>query len=110
MSTKRFVKPPKFKRFVLSRYTELNEIQGKVLSELNSYAGENNLKFSRAALGYLFDEIQGEKAVDIPAETVLDVLQALLSEMKKHKRKDIEISQAVLVRALLEYRCPRPWC
>ncbi|MGZ5009419.1 MAG: hypothetical protein ACXV74_00490 [Methylobacter sp.] len=110
MSTKRFVKQPKFERFVLNRYTELNEIQGKVLSELNSYAGENNLRLSRAALGYLFDEIQGDKAADIPAETVLDVLQALLSETEKHKRNDIDISQAVLVRALREYNCPRPWC
>lgn len=112
MSKARFERPSKFEQFVLGHYGELNEMQERVLSELKFYAEHNSVRFSKSALSYLFGGIGGDKAADIPISTAIGVLNTFLDEMEPHKRNSnqFEFSQAVLVRTLRGYECPRPWC
>ena len=107
---KRFIKPAKLEKYVLARNVPLNALQVRVLSQLTEYVSDRPLQLSRAALGYLFDEIQGDKATDIPPERAAEVLTELLSETEKYRGNDLEVSLAVVVRTLREYKCPRPWC
>ena len=108
--TKSFIKATKIEKYLLSEYSPLNALQERVLAQLAEYASTHTTQLSRAALGYLFDEIEGDKGADVPPARAAAVLGELLSETEKHRGNEREISRAVLVRALRVYKCPKPWC
>jgi hypothetical protein len=108
--TKRYVRPRKIQDHVRQKYQQLSDIQEEILSVIGNYAAKESTRFSRRALGYLFEEVNKPENSDISSKKALEVLDEFISQMGAHKRNTNQISYAVIVRTLREYDCPKPWC
>lgn len=106
----RFVRHKKIQEYIEMRFAPLNPVQKKVATSLTEYASTHSIRLSRRAVQYLFDEIEGDKIVDLTPEAAVVTLGVVLAEVEKRKRNDREISFAVLVRTFREWDCPHPWC
>lgn len=106
----RFVRHKKIEEYIGTRFAPLNPVQERVAKRLTEYAFSHRIRLSRRALEYLFDEIEGDKIVDLTPEAAAATLALVLAEVEKRKRNDREISFAILVRTFREWDCPHPWC
>ena len=101
--------------YVERAFGELNWLQWDVSNWLISSAKAENFVITKAALNYLFEEIDDpEKIKDISKDQAKLVFLQLLDETSKHFNRKVRsrymLSLAAIRRAFKVFQCPKPWC